>query len=233
MQLKYLKISVAIVVMVTLFLSSAALTQASPSAQSAATAAATMADAGAYPPCPHAQPAPTMAATSSAAAAATMASTKAAMAATMAPTMAGTAMPASKMTVGDFQKTTGCTLTATLSGANEPPGKGEPKARGLAILVVSRPDTGTGEICFLITVSGLKLPATAAHIHAGAAGVAGPVVVPFAAPDEYGRVNGCTTGVDRVLIDSLLTQPFNYYVNVHNSDFPAGAERGQLEAPPK
>ncbi len=162
-----------------------------------------------------------------------------AMAATMSPTMAmaatmaGTAKAASAMTVGAFQKTSGCTLTATLAGANEVPSKGDPKAKGQAILVVSRPDTGTGEICFLVTVSGLKLPAAAAHIHSGAAGVAGPVVVPFAAPDAYGRSNGCTTGVDRALIDSLLTTPYNYYVNVHNADFPGGAERGQLDAPPQ
>ena len=55
----------------------------------------------------------------------------------------------------------------------------------------------------------------------------GPVVVPLAPPSE-GTVNACTTGVDPQLIKSIIQNPQDYYVNVHNSDFPAGAIRGQL-----
>ncbi len=63
--------------------------------------------------------------------------------------------------------------------------------------------------------------------HVGPAGVNGPVVVPLAPPSE-GTVNACTTGVDPQLIKSIIQNPQDYYVNVHNSDFPAGAIRGQL-----
>jgi hypothetical protein len=113
-------------------------------------------------------------------------------------------------------------------GSNEVPNAGDPNAKGTAIVFINRPATGPGEICFSIQVSGIKLPATASHIHSGAAGVPGPVVVPFQAPDASGNASGCTENVDRDLISAILSQPANYYVNVHNSDFPGGAMRGQL-----
>ncbi|GEM_PF-4040706 len=205
-----------------------------PAQATAAAGAATPADEGPYPPCPAVIPQPTAAATMSAAAtpAATMAPAVAATRAATAAAMAGTAAsPASAMKVEPFKTTTGCTLSATLSGGNEVPKAGPSGAGGDVTVIVSRPETGPGTICFILEhVHGITLPATAAHIHQGAAGVAGPVVVPFAAPDASGRANGCTTGVDRELITRILTAPYNFYVNVHTTEFPAGAIRGQLQS---
>jgi hypothetical protein len=76
-------------------------------------------------------------------------------------------------------------------------------------------------------VSDITLPAIAAHIHAGSADVAGPVVVPLVAPDETGLARGCTTA-DPALIKAIRQDPEEYYVNVHTTDFPGGAVRGQL-----
>jgi hypothetical protein len=84
------------------------------------------------------------------------------------------------------------------------------------------------EICFAISVANITLPAAAAHIHVGEAGVAGDVVVTLAPPDEGGASAGCVSGVDSALIQAILANPAGYYVNVHTSDFPAGAVRGQL-----
>jgi hypothetical protein len=77
-------------------------------------------------------------------------------------------------------------------------------------------------------VEGIDPPITAAHIHVGAAGTAPPdnVVVPLSAPTS-GFSSGCTA-VDCDLALAILQNPENYYVNVHNDDFPAGALRGQL-----
>ena len=70
-------------------------------------------------------------------------------------------------------------------------------------------------------------PAAAAHIHRGATGVAGPVVVPLTTPSASGQSSGCTS-VARTLVASILASPASFYVNVHTAEFPAGAIRGQL-----
>ncbi len=116
-------------------------------------------------------------------------------------------------------------LNATLTGAAEAPGPGDPDGAGTAML---RLRIGQGQICHSLSVSNITLPATAAHIHSGAAGVAGPVVVTLVTPDADGNVQGCVP-VNRALVKQILRNPAGYYVNVHTSDFPAGgAVRGQL-----
>jgi CHRD domain-containing protein len=116
----------------------------------------------------------------------------------------------------------GRSLSATLTGAAEVPGPGDPDGAGTAALTVN---PGLGQICYELTVSGIA-PATAAHIHLGAVGVAGPVVVPLA-PPTGGSSSGCAE-VSRELALAILKHPSDYYVNVHNAEFPAGAVRGQL-----
>ncbi len=114
-------------------------------------------------------------------------------------------------------------LTATLTGAAEVPGPGDPDGSGTATVTLNQ---GQGEVCFEITVSGID-PAFAAHIHVGAAGVAGPIVVGLA-PPTTGFSTGCVAGVDPGLIQAIRQTPSDYYVNVHNAPFPPGALRGQL-----
>lgn len=114
-------------------------------------------------------------------------------------------------------------FTATLTGAAEVPGPGDPDGSGTAKIWLNR---GQGEVCFELTVSGVD-PITAAHIHAGPAGIAGPVVVPLNPPPTSGSSSGCISA-DRDLINAIIQSPEQYYVNVHNPAFPAGALRGQL-----
>lgn len=113
-------------------------------------------------------------------------------------------------------------LSATLTGAAEVP-PGDPNGSGTAHLTLNQ---GQGEVCFEIEVTDIT-PATAAHIHAAPAGVAGPVVVPLAPPDATGVSSGCVDA-DKALIKAIRQHPEAYYVNVHNALFPAGAVRGQL-----
>jgi hypothetical protein len=113
-------------------------------------------------------------------------------------------------------------LSTTMSGAEEVPGPGDADGAGFATI---RLNSGLGEVCFDLTVSNLA-PATAAHIHEAPAGVAGPIVVPLSPPTS-GFSSGCVSA-DRELIKDIRQNPSEYYVNVHNAEFPAGAIRGQL-----
>ena len=113
-------------------------------------------------------------------------------------------------------------LTTELTGAAEVPKVGDPDGRGTAAL---RVNVGQSRVCYQLSVRGIA-SATAAHIHEAPAGVAGPVVVPLA-PPRNGGSSGCVT-VSRELARDIVRHPADYYVNVHNQDFPGGALRGQL-----
>jgi len=119
-------------------------------------------------------------------------------------------------------------LHANLSGEAEVPGPGDPDGGGIADLSIS---VSGGEVCGFIAVDSIAT-ATAAHIHAGAAGAAGPVVVTLLTPGADGVADGCVSGVDPAVLQAILDAPSEYYVNVHNAEFPDGAVRGQLGPPP-
>lgn len=71
-----------------------------------------------------------------------------------------------------------------------------------------------------------------AHIHAGAAGVAGPVVVPLGMVDDEDRdAIGCGVA-DTDVLDDIVAMPADYYVNIHTDLFPGGVARAQLELVP-
>ncbi|MEU5691786.1 CHRD domain-containing protein [Actinosynnema sp. NPDC020468] len=112
------------------------------------------------------------------------------------------------------------TRTATLRGSSEVPGPGDPDGRGYAVLRISR-----DRVCASLAVDGVVTP-TAAHVHRGATGVAGPVVATLATPAD-GDAAGCVA-VDRDVTRGLVREPGQFYVNVHNGPFPNGALRGQL-----
>ncbi|HEX5167367.1 MAG TPA: ScyD/ScyE family protein [Thermomicrobiales bacterium] len=113
-------------------------------------------------------------------------------------------------------------LSAPLSGGAEVP-TGDPDGFGFARITILR---DAGQLCFQTSVARIE-PATASHIHAGAGGATGPVVIPLGTPDADGLVRGCVDA-DAALLTDILTNPWNYYVNVHNAAYPAGAIRGQL-----
>jgi hypothetical protein len=121
----------------------------------------------------------------------------------------------------------GKVLRATLTGANEVPGPGDPDGAGTARVTVN---LGQRQVCFDLTVTGLT-DVVAAHVHVGDATVAGDVVIPLAPLPAVGATShGCIGDLDRALLKALIKNPSGYYVNVHSSDFTAGAIRGQLRA---
>ena len=133
---------------------------------------------------------------------------------------------AAKPTTPGSNGTGGKALVAKLTGANAHAHAGDHGN------VVVRLNAKTLKVCW--SYSNLKLTPlgaasatpTASHIHTGAAGVNGGVLVPFGAT-SFVR-SGCTT-TTKAIIDGILANPSGYYVNVHNASYPGGAIRGQLK----
>lgn len=113
-------------------------------------------------------------------------------------------------------------FAASLTGSQEFPGPGDPDGAGTADIKIA---DGTTSICYELLVRNIA-PATAAHIHRGERGVAGPPVVPLAAPTSR-RSEACVD-VTAELVAEIKANPAGFYVNVHNAEFQAGAIRGQL-----
>jgi hypothetical protein len=124
-------------------------------------------------------------------------------------------------------------LVATLvGGAAEVPDPGDPDGGGAAKVKV---DVRKQKVCFTLIVVSVALPTAAAHIHEGGAGVAGDIVVTLKPPTEVadsgiGLSSGCVRKLPKPLLRDIRRNPGDYYVNVHNGDFPGGAVRGQLES---
>ena len=141
------------------------------------------------------------------------------------------AMPSSAQSV--------VTMRATLTGAEEAPTPVLTGAVGTAAVFV---DTVNQELAVELRVFNLPTGSTAAHIHVGGRGLAGPVVIDF--PIARG-ITGDTTLIFRVrdglafharpeigintFADAIQAiTGANAYVNVHTTAFGGGEIRGQL-----
>ena len=105
-----------------------------------------------------------------------------------------------------------------------PPAASDLGAAGTVDLTI---DAATGDLCVQSSLSGLSGAIAAAHIHTGAAGVAGPVL--FSLPSTATTVAGCVV-VTPAQAQSILSAPNGFYFNVHTAASPGGAMRGQLSA---
>jgi hypothetical protein len=127
-------------------------------------------------------------------------------------------------------------LFAVLNGGNECNGASPPLCRhgdlgGFGSAKVIFPAATV--VCFGITVSGLSTTPILAHIHSGASGINGPIVVPLIPPfrGNPGTSSACVSAA-AATIAAIRADPAKFskfYVNVHTTAFPAGAIRGQLQ----
>jgi Cu/Zn superoxide dismutase len=119
------------------------------------------------------------------------------------------------------------TLKTTLRAAQERPRpKGKVgRARGSFTVSITRRGSAA-VLSWHLTFSRLTGKAIAAHIHSGARGKPGPVIVPLCAPCKNGSSGEAT--VDASVLNAL--QSGRTYVNVHTPKNPAGEIRGQLGA---
>jgi hypothetical protein len=113
---------------------------------------------------------------------------------------------------------------ATMKGSSESP-KGPASASG-----TFKVEFRNGQACYTMSVKGLGAKPVAAHIHKGAAGVNGPIVVDLK-PTFKGtspRVSKKCVTAKASIVAAIRKNPAGYYANVHTSKNPAGAARGQL-----
>jgi hypothetical protein len=112
-------------------------------------------------------------------------------------------------------------LHATLLAENQNPPVAS-NGTGTALVTLNQ---GKGDVCWDINVDHLTSTVILAHIHVGATGINGPIVVDFNEP--VNGLNGCVSA-DAALIKEIRQDPAGYYVNVHTTMFPGGEVRGQL-----
>ncbi|AKH41195.1 hypothetical protein FHS61_001721 [Altererythrobacter atlanticus] len=86
-------------------------------------------------------------------------------------------------------------------------------------------DQEAGQMCYMLNIATHEA-ATGAHIHAGAKGERGDVVIPLATPVD--GASGDCVDIGAEMAQALIAGPGNYYVNIHTGSFPQGVVRGQL-----
>jgi hypothetical protein len=107
-----------------------------------------------------------------------------------------------------------------LTGGAETPA-GAPGGSGIAVISIKPPS----EVCWHFSALKNVSAPTAAHIHHGPPGTAGPIEIPF---DGTYKPAGCIKGIAPPLLAIIELNPQRFYVNVHNAKYPGGAVRAQL-----
>ena len=114
-------------------------------------------------------------------------------------------------------------------------------ANGMGEAYVFGVDNDETTLCYSLFVSGVQqVPVgdgMAAHIHEGAMGENGPVVAALAGPEDGNAADCLTEGEmgkfptgEAGIVQRILNNPEDFYVNVHNPQYPDGAIRGQLQS---
>jgi CHRD domain len=112
------------------------------------------------------------------------------------------------------------TYRVKLAGSNEVPA-GAPAGSAIAVISIK----AKGEVCWKFSaLKGVVAPAVA-HIHHGASGTSGPIVIPLGG--AY-KPSGCVTATAPQLLALIEANPQRFYVNIHNTKYPGGAVRAQL-----
>ncbi len=128
--------------------------------------------------------------------------------------------PAEALRGGDFPD-----YTSILTGANEVPANAT-TGGGYAFADV-QPD---GSFFGSAIVGGLTGPVQMAHIHVGAEGVNGPVIITGTIDGEFSGQTVITFGGTLTADQQTALAAGELYVNAHTAAFPGGEVRGQLRA---
>jgi hypothetical protein len=110
---------------------------------------------------------------------------------------------------------------------------GDEDGAGVAVL---RLDPDADRVCYTIVVRNIAAPAEpaagvgSAHVHGPlpATGIALDLDTDFAGTGTSTYISRDCVSAGSAAIDAVLANPERFYVNVHNSEFPAGAVQGDL-----
>lgn len=117
-------------------------------------------------------------------------------------------------------------VSASLKTGNEHPKATGAKAGATGAFSGSYKENASGGVLtWKLTFSNLTGSATAAHIHKGKSGVAGPVIVPLCGPCKSGQSG--TVKISKAVIEAL--EGHNAYVNVHTKKNQGGEIRGTVK----
>ncbi len=118
-------------------------------------------------------------------------------------------------------------LTTQMGGKVEvPAGSGDPDGKGFVAVKVN-PEQGRSSAS--ASNGGRITDPSAAHIHKAPRGSAGSIKLTLFEGTTSSPIDGCFRGVKVSLLNKLATDPEAFYVNLHNTEFPDGAIRGQLK----
>ena len=139
------------------------------------------------------------------------------------------------------------TVSTTLDYAQEvaPSNPAPSTATGVATIMI---DTAAGLLDLSATIMGISLAdvtfpsaplafgaAGPFHIHQGAAGTNGGIVVPFSEAGFFtGTADGLSISATDVVFDAALIAPLlagELYLNLHSLDYASGEIRGQISVP--
>jgi len=117
------------------------------------------------------------------------------------------------------------------------PDKGDPDATGIGSITLNPGSGGnTGSATVNLTLSNIDFPLSLWHIHTGAANTQGGVLIDFGNPETYRNgniISGTVPNLSTTNIQNVLANPSNFYLNIHNGPFGAGAIRDQLGTVPE
>jgi plastocyanin len=126
-------------------------------------------------------------------------------------------------------------LRAKLTGSHEVPANPSPATGNAQVTILGN---GT-QVYYQYFVTNLTGPPTMAHIHLGAIGVNGPILLPLSVPaTATGFASGLLTAADFTGAGNLTFEQAlaaieagGTYVNVHTEKYPSGEVRGQVFDP--
>lgn len=131
-------------------------------------------------------------------------------------------------------------LDAKLNGANMVGSMGDSDGKGYAHVFGIDGDPTT--LCYVVQVHNIQTvpvkEGMAAHIHEAGKGMNGAPVAALAGPEDGDAADCLTEGEkgkfptgEKGIVKRILENPADFYINIHNPEYPDGAVRGQLMGP--